>query len=331
MYLLENARRLSCGQAVNKEPIEEDVLRVFYAEMLLARSRYEAGERTILRSILYPDSSRSWQVGAPPRSYAFILDTTRAKRRKLQITEIEAQTSGIEDNSFDIDSDDTEPKDLTAIKDKISTLCKPALLDPWMRYLQRFANCRVQRSRTSMGLSRAFRLLQLIAAFGCSDHFVAMKQAIAQYRVLVPAKELEQPLDLSRHLYKLGIWTESVGLINIILQRLARSYFTSLIDEGRDLFTGISSKNNAQKGHAVTKAIKALVVKIDPRLKGLDSSDDIAERTAFLEVQRNLQRWRQEGAIWSLIQKRFSSLAILLLVPHHIRVSHTGPSISESS
>ena len=68
-----------------------------------------------------------------------------------------------------------------------------------------------------MGLPRAFRLLQLIVAFGCPEYFVAIKRAIAQYRVLMPVEDLKKTLDLSHHLYKVGIWTESVGLINVIL------------------------------------------------------------------------------------------------------------------
>ena len=52
----------------------------------------------------------------------------------------------------------------------------------------------------------------------------------------------------------------------------------------------ISSNNNAQKKNAITQAIKALIVKINLRLKDLDSSDNIAERSAFWEIQHNLQK-----------------------------------------
>ena len=206
------------------------------------------------------------------------------------MAEIEAQTSDIGENRLNLDLDNPESEDLRAVEDRISILCKPGLLDPWMKYLKLFSTCRVQRSHIPIGLPQASRLLQLIAAFGCPKHFITMKRAIAQYRVLMPAKNLEKPLDLLHHLYKLGVWTESVGLINIILQHLARFYFTSLINEGSNLFINMSSKNNAPKKHAVTQAIKAFVVKIDPRLEGLDSSDNVTERSAFWEMQHNLQR-----------------------------------------
>ena len=87
---MENARRLSQGEVVDGAPIEADRLRVFYAELLLARSLYEASEQTLLKSVLYPDTSMSWHVGAPPRSYAFNLDSIRAKRRKLLVEEVDA-------------------------------------------------------------------------------------------------------------------------------------------------------------------------------------------------------------------------------------------------
>ncbi len=73
-----------------------------------------------------------------------------------------------------------------------------------------------------------------------------------------------------------------------------------------------------------------MAVKIYPKMKEWDSSTNPAERSAFGEVQRNL-RWRQEGAIWSLIQNRFSSLALLALVPYHVRILPASQSISGSS
>ncbi|MCJ1359677.1 MAG: hypothetical protein MMC33_009679 [Icmadophila ericetorum] len=178
---------------------------------------------------------------------------------------------------------------------------------------------------------RAFRLLQMVASFGCPEHFVALKGAITHYRLLGLEEVLNTPLDLSSHLYKVGIWTECLGLINAILQRLVRAHFTSLINEGKDLFPDGSGQFDLQSGSAITKAIKAMVVRIDPRMKGWDSSNNLTERSAFLDVQRNLRRWRQEGAIWSLIQKRFSSLALLVLAPHHIRMLPNTQSISSSS
>ena len=221
--------------------------------------------------------------------------------------------------------------DFTAIKARVSSLFEMSPSCPWMKYLERFANCRIQRSNTPMGFSRAFRLLQMVAAFGCPEHFVALKAAVAHYRVLGPEEILKAPLDLSSHLYTVGLWTERLGLINVIIQRLVRAHFTSLINEGKDLFLNQSQQNNLQSDCAIIKAIKVMVIKINPKMKGWNSSDNPAEKSAFLDVQCNLQRWRQEGAIWSLIQKRFSSLALLALAPHHIRVLPSTQSISGSS
>ncbi len=289
----------------------------------------------MLKSVLYPETSRSWQVGAAPRSYTFNIDSTRAKRRKLQVEEVEAQTSthtaSDDEGSSDWDNGDARQLDLGAIKASVSTLFKSSPLCPWMKYLERFANCRIQRSKIPMGYKRAFRLLQMVAAFGCPEHFVALKGAVAHYRVLAPEEAIQAPLDLPSHLYTVGLWTERLGLINVILQRFVRAHFTSIINEGADLFQDRSGQIEAQSGYAVTKSIKAMVVKIYPKMKGWDSSTNPAERTAFWEVRRNLRRWRQEGAIWSLIQTRFSSLALLALVPYHIRILPASRSISGSS
>jgi hypothetical protein len=284
----------------------------------------------MLKSVLYPEASRSWQVGAAPRSYALNLDSTRAKRRKLQIEEVEAQTAGVDESDSDGDEGSTRRLDLATMKANISTLFELSPSCPWMNYLERFANCRLQRSRAPVGYTRASRLLEMVAAFACPEHFVALKGAVAHYRVLAPEEVIRSPLDSSSHLYTVGVWTERLGLINVILQRFVRAYFTSLIDEGTHLFQDRAGPV-FRKGCAVTKAVKATVVKIYPKMKGWDSSTDSTERSAFGEVRRNLTRWRQEGAIWSSIQSRFSSLTLLALVPHHVRILPASQSISGSS
>ncbi len=285
----------------------------------------------MLKSVLYPESSRSWQVGAAPRSYTFELDSTRAKRRKLQIEELDAQNAIPDEDDSDWGEGGTQPLDLAAIKARVSTLFASSLSCPWTTYLERFANCRIQRSNKPMGFARAFRLLQIVAAFGCPEHFMALKDAVAHYRVLAPEELIKAPLDLSSHLYTVGLWTERLELINMILQRFVRAHFTSLIDEGADLFQDRSEQMILHSQCAITRSIKATVVKIYPRMKGWDSSPNHAERSAFLDVQRNLRRWRREGAIWSIIQNRFSSLALLALVPYHVRMLSNSQSISGSS
>ena len=289
----------------------------------------------MLKNVIYPEISRSWQVGAAPRSYTFNIDSTRAKRRKLLVEEIEAQTSirtaGDDEGSSDWDDGDTRRLSLVAIKASVSTLFKSSPLCPWKKYLERFANCRIQRSEIPIGYDRAFRLLQMVAAFGCPEHFVALKGAIARYRVLAPEEAIQATIDLPTHFYTVGLWTECLGLVNVILQRFVRAHFTTVINEGADLLRDRSAQTETESGYAVTKSIKAMVVKIHPKMKGWDSSTNPAERSAFWEVWRNLRRWRQDGAIWSSIQTRFSSLALLALVPYHIRILPTSQSISGSS
>ena len=282
----------------------------------------------MLKSVLYPEHSRSWQVGIAPRIYESSVDSKRAKRRKLQIEEVEAQIASLNENCSDEDEDSILQMDLTVIKTNISTLFRwtPSCL--WMKYLDSFASCRIQRSEAQMGYQRAFRILQMVAAFACPEIFIALKEAVAHYRVLAPEECTEAPLDLTSHLYTVGVWTERLGLINDILQRFVRAYFTSMVEEGTSLFRDRAEHTLLQNGSALTKSIKATVVKIYPKMKGWDSSTNPAEKSAFGEIQRNLRKWRQEGAIWSLIQKRFSSLALLALVPHHVRIIPDSPIIS---
>ena len=143
IYLLENARRLSQNEPVGRKPIDAERLRVFFAELLLARSLYEASEQNMLKSILYPESSMAWQVGAAPRSYAFPLDSTRLKRRKLEIEAIEAQATSANDSSSDWSEDDAQTLDLADIKAGAETLFRSFPSCLWMKYLERFANCRI--------------------------------------------------------------------------------------------------------------------------------------------------------------------------------------------
>lgn len=63
-----------------------------------------------------------------------------------------------------------------------------------------------------MGYSPAFRLLQMIAALGCPEHSVALKEAIIQYRGLEPEVLIRTPIKLPSPLYMVGLWTEHLGL-----------------------------------------------------------------------------------------------------------------------
>ena len=297
----------------------------------MTRSLYEASEQTMLKSVLYSETSMSWQVDAASRSYAFNLDFTRAKRRKLQIEEVEVQAARIDESDSDWDEDNARRLDLATVKINISILFESFFSCSWMKYLKRFVSCRLQRSKASMEYMRASRLLEMVTAFACPEHFVALKSAVAHYRVLISEKIIQTSLDLSSHLYMVGIWTERLGVINVILQRFGRVYFISLTDEGTCLFQDRAGHMLFQNDCAVIRSVKATVIKIYSRMKGWDSSSDLVKRSAFGEVQRNLRRRRQEGAIWSFIQNRFSSLALLALVPHHVRILPAFQSISGSS
>ena len=279
---------------------------------------------------MYLKSSMSWQVGAAPHSYTFSLDSTQMKQRKLQIEEVKAQTVSIDESSSDDNEDDIQPPDLANIKVRVSILSKSSSSCLWMDYLKCFANCHLQRSNTQIGFTQTFCLIQMVAAFACSEHFVTLKATVAHYCVLGLEEVLKAPLDVSSHLYKVGLWTEHLELINVILQWLVRAHFTSLINEGKDLLWDRSEPVTFQNRCAVIKVIKATVVKIYSRMKSWDSSNNPAERSAFLDVQHNLWRWRQEGTIWSLLQNKFSSLTLLALVPHYIWIMPTTQSISES-
>lgn len=76
----------------------------------------------MLKSVLYPETLRSWQVGTAPRSYAFNLDFIRAKRRKLQIEEVEAQNTHFNESDPDGDEGSTRRLDLATIKANIAVL-----------------------------------------------------------------------------------------------------------------------------------------------------------------------------------------------------------------
>ena len=100
----------------------------------------------------------------------------------------------------------------------------------------------------------------MVAAFGCPEHFVALKGAVAQYRVLGPEGALKDPLDLPSQVYRVGLWTERLGLVNIVLQRLARAHFTLFIDDGKDFFLNRFLRTNLRSDCAINKATKAVVV-----------------------------------------------------------------------
>jgi NAD-dependent SIR2 family protein deacetylase len=327
IYLLENARRISRGVSVHKKPIIAEDLRINFVELLVARSLFEASERSLLRGVSSV-SPGAWQVGSEPGSH---LSKTAPTRRRLKLEDIDAQCEGGDEGAASSSDESTWSSELPIIKAKAAALFASSPVSPWHKYLESFANCHIQRSATKMGYAKAFRLLQMIAGFGCPEHFVALKSAIAQYRLMRPHEVVKTSIDVSRHLYNVALWTERMGLINAVLQRVARAHLVSLVNEGKDLYVDRSRDVEMQQRSAVVKAVKAMVIMIHPHMKGWDTSDNPSEVTAFTNVQRNLQRWRREGSIWSLIQRRFDSLSLLVLAPHHARVMCGLRSISSCS
>lgn len=162
---------------------------------------HEVSEQIILKSVLYSKTSRSWQIDTAPRFYTFNLDFTRAKRRKLQIEEIEAQITRVDESDSDENEDSARRLNLAIIKVNISTLFKSFSACLWMKYLERFVNCRLQRSKVSVKYTRTSRLLEMMTTFACSEHFVVLKDAVAHYCLLASEEVIQISLDLSNHLY----------------------------------------------------------------------------------------------------------------------------------
>jgi hypothetical protein len=94
-----------------------------------------------------------------------------------------------------------------------------------------------------------------------------------------------------------------------------RAHFTSLINKEKNLFLNRSQQNNLQSDCAIIKAIKAMMIKINSKMKEWDTSDNSAERSAFENVQCNLQNEDKKG-LSGLIQKKDSLW--LFLSWHHI-------------
>lgn len=207
-----------------------------------------------------------------------MLDSTRAKQRKLQIEKIEAQITSVDKNSSDWNEDETQALNLTAMKVRVLSLFEMSPSCFWIKYLERFTSCCIQKSNTLMGFPQTFHLLQMIAAFDCSEHFVTLKKAVAHYCVLESEEILETSLNLPGHLYTVSLWTESLKLINVIIWQLVRAHFTSLINEGKELFLNRFQQNNLQSDCTITKAIKVMVIEINSKMKEWNFSNNSAER-----------------------------------------------------
>lgn len=159
----------------------------------------------MLKNVLYSKISKLWWIDVASRFYAFNLDFIKAKRRKLQIEEIEAQIVDVDKSDSNWDENSIRRLNLTTIEVNILTLFKSFSSYSWMKYLERFVNYRLQRSKISMKYIRAFRLLQIMTTFVCLEHFVVLKKIVAHYRVLVLKEVIQASLDLSSHLYTIDV------------------------------------------------------------------------------------------------------------------------------
>ena len=217
------------------------------------------------------------------------------------------------------------------IKDNTTALFAFSSFNDWFKYLNFFAQFRIQRSDTTIRYNKVFKLLQMIAIFECSKYFVALKSVIVQHRMLRSDEIIKICIDVFSHLYKIALWTEHTKMINAIFQRLTRAHLTSIIDEDKDLYVDRSRDAKRQERSAILKAIKAMIVNIYSHMKEWDTFNKFSEVTVFINVQRNLQRWRRKEMIWSLIQRRFDFLTLLILTPHCIRMMRELRSISSCS
>ena len=135
-----------------------------------------------------------------------------------------------------------------------------------------------------MGYPQASHLLELVVAFACPEHFIALKEAITHYCMLAPEGAVQASLDMSSHLYMIGIWTECLELINVTLQCFVHTYFTSLIKDG----ISIIQDRVLQKENAVIKFIKIMVIKIYSKMNEWDSSTNSDQKFTFWAVYCNL-------------------------------------------
>lgn len=135
------------------------------------------------------------------------------------------------------------------------------------------------------------------SGFWLSWTLCGFEENIDHYCVLESEKTLKALLDLLSHLYMVDLWTESLKLINIIIQWLMCVYFTSAINEEKNLFLNRLQWNNLKSNCTISKAIKAMVIKINSKMKEWNFLNNSAERSAFKNVQCNLWRWRHKEII----------------------------------
>ena len=301
IYLLENARRLSQKEDPKQAKLQPNKLRVFYAEVLVARTLYEDSERRAMCAL----EEKSFD----PKNRTIV---RRSKKRKICLDESDIEEERTRNASIDY-------------KRLLGPQITPDLIH---QYQQKFQESAFQEKDENVCRDRAERLLHLVLAFGCPDYFVTLKKALQQYRLKKPIELIQEEMPPNHlykgRLYKLSVGSERLGLISNILQRITRVQLADEINAKRDEFLN----EKKEKESALKRALRAMVAEIHPSMQGWESDEDPKKKAAYHEVEENLRRWRTDYTIWSCLRSRFSSLSILLLVPYGIYLSSSTPSIS---
>jgi hypothetical protein len=234
-------------------------LREYYAKKAMGEY-WDRRNQSLLKKTTFPARSRWWHVGD-----------------KCEFEAARDNPNYELPDTPDLEESDELPNIATALdKDILKKHCKLLRMD--------------------MGDEHASRLVDLLTAFGCPEHFLALKRAIIHYRALHPESTCTvKKMGLPSQLYQVGLWTEHLGLINTIVQRYVRTHFAYMIN-----------KEKGSSGRSLGQAVKVVAESIYPNIVGWDKSDE-AKRSTFIKIQKDLLRWRRDSKIWSEIQTRFSS------------------------
>ena len=234
-----------------------------------------------------------------------LLEAAPSTNIKFRITG--KRKRGLED--FEAESeDDCQPTTINDLQALLPGVSKELIT----KYQNAFQQCILQTStQSTLIIKRANQLICMVAAVGCSTHFLALKKAIQQYRLKCPI-ETPSPTDKQHErLYKLGLGSERLGLINTITQRVVRAQCALDINEARAKIKeerGKSSQKIDKESEetALQQAINMVALKYRP-----DSS-------RVEDVVKTIRRWRTDSTFWSMLWGYCSTFAVLLLIPHQI-------------
>ena len=121
--------------AINN-PIDIAYLQVYFAELLLVRSGYEANKWAFISSIFYFEPLRIWQIGVAFYSSEAPTIKPRVKKRKLKFNTLKAQNAdGCYNN---IDEESLEEFDIAIVDMHVFALLKTSACHVWELLLKRF-------------------------------------------------------------------------------------------------------------------------------------------------------------------------------------------------